>query len=257
MLTVYDETNRTFADVWAYYRGLRWSNLRSPRYRHLFWLLYWPVYGLMFLLLERVFPLNFHPIACALDDYIPFCEYFVIPYYFWFVLLIGMVAYTLLFNIPAFRRMMQFIVITYTVTVVIYLVYPSMQELRPETFPRDNIFTRIVAGLYAFDTNTNVCPSLHVLGSVAACLGGLECRRFSSLGWRIALVVSATVVSFSTVFLKQHSIIDVIVALALSVLAYLVVYARRPRLEAEAPAAEKEEKTAVEAAVRIKTDERI
>ena len=226
-MQVYPETNRTWREAFQYYRGLRLSNLTSPAYRHLLLLLYWPVYGLAFFLVERVLPLQFHPVVCSWDAYIPFCEYFILLYWYWFVYLIGMVAYTLLFNIPAFRRCMWFIMITYTVTVLIYLIYPTMQELRPEVLPRDNIFARAVAGLYAFDTNTNVCPSIHVLGSVAACLAGLQCQRFSTPGRRTFLIVSAFLISISTVFLKQHSLVDVIVAVVLCAVAYPVVYCRR------------------------------
>lgn len=47
---------------------------------------------------------------------------------------------------------------------LIYLVFPTCQDLRPTQFARDNILTRFVAWFYNFDTNTNVCPSIHVLG---------------------------------------------------------------------------------------------
>ena len=83
---------RLFAPVVDYYRDLRPSTLREKRYRHIFLLLYWAVYGLMFLGVERIFPLFFDihytAVWCPLDDLIPFCEWFVFPYYFWFAFLI-------------------------------------------------------------------------------------------------------------------------------------------------------------------------
>ena len=75
--------------------------------------------------------------------------------------------YLLLFDTAGFRKFMWFIILTYTATCIIYLIYPSQQELRPETFRRDNLLTRFMTWFYAFDTNTNVCPSLHVIGSLA------------------------------------------------------------------------------------------
>ena len=35
------------------YRGLRLRNVTDPAYRHILLLLYWPIHGLLFLLLER------------------------------------------------------------------------------------------------------------------------------------------------------------------------------------------------------------
>ena len=90
----------------------------------------------------------------------------------WFVFLVGMVLYLGLCDIENFRKYMYFIIISYSVTVVIYLVYPTYQDLRPTIFERDNIFVHIVQFLYGFDTNTNVCPSIHVLF-----YGRVACKR--------------------------------------------------------------------------------
>lgn len=129
------------------YRKLRPGNIASPEFRHLFLLLYWPVYGITFLTLERFLTLTYYPVETALDAKIPFCEFFVFPYYFWFVFLIGIHFYTGLCDIPAFKKLMYFIMITYTVTTVIYLVYPTRQDLRPTEFARDNFCVSIVKAL--------------------------------------------------------------------------------------------------------------
>ena len=69
---------------------------------------------------------------------------------------------------------MQFIIITYSAAILIYMRFPNCQELRPLVFERDNILTRFMAGFYQFDTNTNVCPSVHVIGSAAV----MFCARY-------------------------------------------------------------------------------
>ncbi len=209
------------------YRKLRLSNLTSPRYRHLFLLLYWPVYGLMFLFVERFYAVDFyHPMHCMLDDLIPFQELFLIPYLFWFVYLIGMLLYTLLYDVQAFRKMMHFIILTYSVTILIYLVYPTCQNLRPAEFTRDNFLTRFMAAFYQFDTNTNVCPSLHVVGSLAVAFTAWNCKALQSRGWKAAFGITAFLICISTVFLKQHSVLDIAAALILCAAAYPLCYAR-------------------------------
>ena len=74
------------------------------------------------------------------------------------VLLIGALAYTFFQDVPAFRRMMRFVIVTYTAATVVYFIYPTQQLLRPEAFARDNALTRAVAWFYTFDTNTKRLP---------------------------------------------------------------------------------------------------
>ena len=207
-----------------YKRLFRGETLNSPDFKHHFLLLYWPVYGLMFWLMERGLSLTYHPVVSAFDSKIPFCEYFVFPYYFWFVFLAGIHIYTLLFDVPAFKKLMYFIIITYTVTTVIYLVYPTCQELRPAEFERDNFCVWVVKALYAFDTNTNVCPSLHVIGSFAVLFTTWHIKRFKTPLWQLALWIITIAISISTVFLKQHSVIDIYAALAVCAVSYPFAY---------------------------------
>ena len=218
-----------------YYKDVRPSNLRSEKYKHLFLLLYWPVFGLVFMTLEKFWPiiwekitgnpLIYQEVVCATDAKIPFCEWFVIPYYFWFAFLVGMILFGLLFDIRAFRHFSWYVIVTYSVTAIVYLVWPNMQALRPDPeMLRDNWMTDIVRGLYDFDTNTNVCPSIHVLGSLAVCFAGLHSRVLRGIGWKLFFIISTVLISLSTVFLKQHSIIDVYAALALGAVSYVLVF---------------------------------
>lgn len=220
------------------YRGLSPRALNTEPFRHLKLLLYWPVFGLLFLFAERFYtPGHYHIMHCVLDDRIPFCEWFLLPYLFWFVFLIGMHLYTLLYDPRAFRRMMYFIMLTYSAALIVFFLFPTAQELRPAVFPRENVLTRLLAAFYSFDTSTNVCPSLHVVGSLAVLFAAWDCPRLRSRGWRLAFAVSAGLISISTVFLKQHSVLDLLAALLLCALAYRTVYRRAPRpLSSEPPA---------------------
>ena len=162
------------------YRKFRLSKLSTPEFEHVKLLAFWPVYGLAFLTVERLWIRDsYTPISCALDSAIPFCELFLIPYLFWFVFLTGTLIYTFLCDAESFTRMMKFIIISYTAAIAVYILFPNCQELRPPEFARDNILTRFIARFYEFDTNTNVCPSIHVIGSVAAVCGAWDSKHFS------------------------------------------------------------------------------
>lgn len=215
----------------ADYRNFRFSKISTPEYNHLKLLLYWPVFLLFFLYVERLSSTAvYHPMHCALDDLIPFCEYFLIPYLFWFVYLVGMHVYTLLYDIDAFRLLMWFIIVSYSLSMVIYLLFPTCQELRPVEFPRDNPLIRFLYYFYQFDTNTNVCPSLHVVGSVAVWLTSRRISRFQTMGWRVAFGVAAILICLSTMFLKQHSVLDVLAAIPICLVAYTFSFRRSPHV---------------------------
>jgi len=209
------------------YRKLRWSNLNSDTFRHLKLLLFWPVFGVLFLFVERFYQVDhYYPMYCPLDDLIPFCEWFLIPYLFWFVYLVGMHLYTLLYDTDAFSRMMKYIILTYTAAILIYLLFPTCQELRPAVFERDNVLTRFIAGFYVFDTNTNVCPSIHVIGSMAVLEAALYSKAIPHSKWKAAFVVAAVLICLSTLFMKQHSVLDLLAAVPICILGHLLYFRR-------------------------------
>ncbi|MBQ8687311.1 MAG: phosphatidic acid phosphatase [Ruminococcus sp.] len=198
------------------------------QYPHWKLLLYWPLYGLVFELLEWfVEPPVYHVMYCRLDDFIPFSEIFIVPYLYWFLALIGIHVYTFFKDALAFRKLMYFVILTHTISLLMFVVYPSVQYLRPDVMPRDNVFTDLVAYIYHIDTNTNVCPSLHVVGGIAVWFASLHCRSFQMTGWRIFFFVSTVLICLSTVFLKQHSVIDIPAALCICALGYPLTFGKR------------------------------
>lgn len=209
------------------YRRFRFRLLNTKEFSHLKLLLIWPVFMLFFQLLEHDYFGNVYtPVEIPLDDYIPFCEWFAIPYVFWFYYLFMTHVYTLFYDVRSFRRMSIFIAVTYLGILIIYIIYPTCQELRPlvPTEPRNNFLTRFMEDYYEYDSNTNVCPSIHVAGSWAVVCGIWYSRHFSTTGWRITFVVVSVLISLSTCFVKQHSALDVITAMPLCALAWAIAY---------------------------------
>lgn len=200
-------------------------NLNAPEYAHLKLLAGWAVYFAMYFLTERLIPAEAcHVIHSPLDDLIPFREEFVIFYVGWYALIIGSLGYFLLYSVDSFRKLQTYIIITQTLAVGVYILYPSCQNLRPEAYPRNNLLTDCVRILYAVDTNTNVFPSEHAIGSAAVWLAAVHAKRLRS-PIRITLItVLTTLTCFATVFLKQHSILDVLAAVPICALGYCLFY---------------------------------
>ena len=72
------------------YRQMRFRNRNDPEFAHVKLLLCWVVYFLLYFLTENLIPTDAcHVIHCALDDIIPFCEWFLIPYVLWYGLVAG------------------------------------------------------------------------------------------------------------------------------------------------------------------------
>lgn len=208
------------------YREFRFSKLNTPEFSHLKYLLGWVGYFALYFLTENLIPSeSCHVIHSPLDDMIPFCEYFVIPYVLWYLLIVVSLLYFGLYNTDSFKRLQSFIIVTQVVAMIVYIVYPSKQELRPVEFVNDNIFTDIIGFLYTFDTNTGVFPSLHVAYSVGIASVWLKERDVSVL-LKIAVTVFCFLVCASTVFIKQHSILDAFGAIPVCILAELITYGK-------------------------------
>lgn len=221
------------------YSGFSLRRLNEPRFAHVKLLGGWIVYFALYFITENLIPASrCHPVHCFLDDLIPFNEFYVLFYVGWYFLIFGSLAYTLFYDVPAFRKLQTFIMITQAVAMVWYILWPTRQDLRPAVFPRDNLLTDIVAFIYAFDTNTGVCPSLHAAYSMGVLSVGLKDENLAP-HWKAALVFFVFMVCLSVCFVKQHSAVDVFVALPVSLLAEILVYGRDywlPKLRGEKPA---------------------
>lgn len=206
------------------YREFRLSKLNQPQFSHLKLLIGWIGYFALYFITENFIPASkCYIVHSPLDDMIPFCEWFVIPYVFWYFLIVGVLLYFALYNPDNFKRLMIFIIVTQVIAMAIYIIFPNRQDLRPEVLPRDNILSDIVGLLYRFDTDTNVCPSLHVAYSLGIASAWLKEK---SVTWRSKTFVVTVVilVCMSIVFIKQHSIVDAFVALPMCLLAEVIAF---------------------------------
>lgn len=209
------------------YRKLRLSNLNSPEFSHLKLLAGWVVYFALYVLTENLIPAEAcTPVHCALDDWIPFEEIFIIPYFCWYFLIAGSLLYFLLYDIQQFKNLQTYLIVTQLTGMVIYILFPSRQDLRPDVFPRDNVLTDLVRLLYSLDTNTGVCPSMHVAFSLG--IASVWLRERSAAWWvKLVIVLFAATVCVSVAFVKQHSVLDIAAALPVCGLAEWFVFWRR------------------------------
>ncbi len=199
------------------------------KHKHALLLLYFAVYLPWFCYLEKTVTTHFHVIHMAIDDYIPFCEYFIIPYFLWFFYVGWGIAYFYRKNRDEYFRLCTVLFVGMTVFLIISTVYPNGHYLRPTEFARDNLFTHLVRQLYATDTATNLFPSIHVYNSIAVNIAVWHCDNFKeNKAVRCGSALLMLSIILSTMFLKQHSVFDVLTAIVMAVCMYRLVYVSAP-----------------------------
>lgn len=188
-------------------------------------------YGIFYLLafniLEQKIIRGYHIIHTPIDDFIPFCEYFIVPYLLWFFFIAAGIIYFAFFQKDRheYYQLIFNLGIGMTLFILISYLYPNGQDLRPTVFDHQNIFIRAVQHLYAIDTPTNIFPSIHVYNSIAICIAVVKSKSLVNYRWvHVGTKILTVSIVLSTLFLKQHSILDVICAIALNYLAYSLLY---------------------------------
>lgn len=207
------------------------------KYGHIWLLSYAFLYLPWFCHLERTIR-KYHVIHTRLDDFIPFSEYFIIPYLLWFLYVGAAIFWFFLHDRDGYYRLCTYLFTGMTIALLICTLYPNGTNFRPAVDPDKNIFSWLVVRLWGVDTPTNVFPSIHVYNSVcvhiAVCKSPLLKKNRKLV---IASGILMTAICLATVFLKQHSVIDgcgaILMAACIYPLAYAPVPDKRKKLSRE------------------------
>ena len=187
------------------------------------------VYLLWFYLLEHRGPVDYMVVHMNIDDYIPFCEAFVVPYLLWFLYVPAVVLYLFFKDKDGYYNCGVFLCTGMTVFLILSTFIPNIQHLRLHTMPRDNIFTQMIAALWQTDTPTNLFPSIHVYNSIGTYIAIHKSPLFQGkTALKAGAAILTAAICLSTVFLKQHSVIDGVGAGIMAAMMYHLVYACSP-----------------------------
>ncbi|WP_313075685.1 phosphatase PAP2 family protein [Lacrimispora sp.] len=196
------------------------------KYSHVWLLGYAFIYLPWFLYLEKTVTSNYHIMYIALDDLIPFNEYFIIPYLLWFLYVAGAVAYFFFTDVKGYYKLCTMLFTGMTISLLVCTVFTNGTDFRPLIDPTKNVFAKIVSYLYSADTCTNVFPSIHVYNSICVHLAVLRSERLSKNHIvKISSLVLMVSICLATVFLKQHSAFDGFGSIAMAYIMYYFVYA--------------------------------
>lgn len=192
----------------------------------------WPMlffmtaYMVWFGIIESI-PRRFYlQVILVVDRHIPFVEQFVIPYYSWFFYVAYGLVLIYLTDKEEFDRMCTTLMLGMALFLLVSTFLPTRQPLRIASFPRDNIFTKLIGKLWMTDTPTNVWPSIHVYNTSAIEIAFFKAdtARTRKRSFRVLTLIWAILIILSTMFIKQHSLFDVLSALSFIAIAYGIVY---------------------------------
>lgn len=94
-----------------------------------------------------------------------------------------------------------------SICAIIFIIYPTMMA-RPVLVGTD-IFTRGLGLLYSMDTATNLFPSIHILDSYLVARASFKMKKVGK-GYRVVMAIAFLLITMSVVFIKQHTVIDII-----------------------------------------------
>ncbi|MDO4620333.1 MAG: phosphatase PAP2 family protein [Lachnospiraceae bacterium] len=191
----------------------------------------WPIaayltlYMIWFTILEHVERSHYIEVSFALDQHIPLVEAFVVPYLSWFLFIMIGIFYTYFMDRDAFDEMSTILMIGMTAFLVISTFFPNQQGLRPTELTSDGLFADALRRIWSVDTPTNVFPSIHVFNSAAVEYGLLKAHAGTKRNpvFQILTMTWTILIILSTVLIRQHSVLDMISALALIAVSWVLV----------------------------------
>lgn len=195
------------------------------KYKHVWILSYAFIYIPWFLYLEKTVTTDYYVLHTRMDDWIPFNEYFIIPYLLWFLYVAGVILYFFFQNKQDYYRLCIYLFTGMTISLFICTIFPNGTDLRPVVDPGANFCSRLVSLLHSADTSTNIFPSIHVFNSIVVHTAIVKSEAFGKhRGIRLGSFVLMVSICLATVFLKQHSVVDMFGSILMAYIIYPFVY---------------------------------
>lgn len=159
-----------------------------------------------------------HDVTTFLDSLIPFNEWFIIPYVFWYLYIFGILLVLAYCNEKIYYKLLFSILIGMFVCFAIYYIYPTTVP-RPEVVP-DNLLKKAVLIIYGNDRPVNCFPSIHMLDTILLTMFTLKYGK--GLLIRFSSVAMCILIYMSTWFTKQHSVLDAVASTVLGTILFLI-----------------------------------
>ena len=172
-------------------------------------------------LFVKLFQSNLHMIGNYIDDKIPFINWFIIPYYIWYLLIFYLPYYFYKKDKNSLAKYLSCYVLSIIISSIIFIIYPTIVT-RP-TVDSNNILNFLVNMVYMVDDPAiNCLPSMHCAISMLFVLSTFTSRNVPKR-MKIFILFISILIMISTVFTKQHVVIDIITGDIMMCLIYLYI----------------------------------
>jgi membrane-associated phospholipid phosphatase len=156
-------------------------------------------------------------IMISLDSSIPYIKEFIIPYLIWFPFLLVCFGYLLLKDRRTYYITIGSVIVGKLICFAIYYFFQT--TITRPIIHGDDMFSSLVTYIYSIDDPFNCFPSIHVLTS-AIMMIAIHQSHIRHRGNILIIDVTAILIILSTVFVKQHAILDVVAGLFLSIMIF-------------------------------------
>lgn len=156
----------------------------------------------------------------VIDTKIPFVPAFFIPYCIWYLMIFLIPYYLYCKDKDKFVKYVISYVLCSMIGNIVFISYPSTVT-RP-TVTGTDIFSLIAKFIYWIDTPTNCFPSLHCAISMLFILYVCESKN-TNIITKISVCIISILIMLSTLFTKQHVVVDFISGDILALIVYLIV----------------------------------
>lgn len=144
-------------------------------------------------------------ISVALDGKIPLVEFFIIFYFLAYLQWVISYIFIARESAEVCYRYATAVSISKIFCLILFLAFPTTL-VRPA--PGEGLFGSIVSFLYTVDEPTNLLPSIHCLESWVCFRASLSMKKLPSW-YKIITLFFSVAVFLSTVFVKQHVVLDI------------------------------------------------
>ncbi len=156
----------------------------------------------------------------VIDTKIPFVPAFFIPYCIWYLMIFIIPYYLYCKDKDKFIKYTMAYILCSMIGNIVFISYPSTVA-RP-TVTGTDIFSLIAKFIYWIDTPTNCFPSLHCAISMLFILYICESKN-TNIITKISVCIISILIMLSTLFTKQHVVVDFISGDILALIVYLIV----------------------------------
>ncbi|WP_425806604.1 phosphatase PAP2 family protein [Desulfitobacterium sp. Sab5] len=147
-----------------------------------------------------------YSLVTVLDQHIPFIKYFIAPYLAWYFLMFVVLAWFMKHDYELYIQSIFSICVGLLLSFMVYAVFQTTVP-RPVILGQD-LFSRLTRFMYGMDNPYNAFPSIHVMTAYIIFIASSKAKGYGKKAMLASQTLSVLVI-LSTVFLKQHTLMDV------------------------------------------------